>query len=225
MLLKTLSWNIWCGKYQDDVISLLKKLNPDIIGLQEVLENEIEKISKRLGFEFAYTTNFVKKEENKTLNVGNAVLSKFRILDNKSYTLSKNLKRCALETKIKVNNKIIHALSIHPIHHHLKPSNARLSQINNLIKILPKDPTVLMGDFNSLPQSKEITKISKILKNTDNKFLPTWAAYKEGCHVCRPELKYKLDYIFVSKDIKVKSFEVIDSQASDHLPVMSTIEL
>ena len=54
---------------------------------------------------------------------------------------------------------------------------------------------------------------------------PTWSVYP-GCTVCQEEgIQYKLDYIFTSKDIKVKSFKVGQSTGSDHLPVSAVIEV
>lgn len=39
------------------------------------------------------------------------------------------------------------------------------------------------------------------------------------------ELKWKLDYIFTSKDIKIKETKVVDTKYSDHLPILIVIKL
>ena len=55
---------------------------------------------------------------------------------------------------------------------------------------------------------------------------PTWSVYKMGCQVCLiDEVKYKLDYIFTSKNLKTESFEVYESKGSDHLPISTIVEL
>ena len=83
-----------------------------------------------------------------------------------------------------------------------------------------------MGDFNALPESNAIKKINTVLENTDAELLPTWSAYPKGCETCLPQgIQYKLDNIFVSKDIKTQSYRVENSQASDHLPISAVIEL
>lgn len=39
------------------------------------------------------------------------------------------------------------------------------------------------------------------------------------------KLRHRLDYIFVSHDIKVLDFSVGKSKGSDHLPVIATVKI
>src|SRR3989344_3149830 len=98
MKLKLLSWNIWCGTYLDEVIKFLKTTNADIIALQEVAEDERGNISKiiadKLGYKYVYTTDIdmplkylpnYKKDDEGTKKMGNAILSKYEILNSKEH--------------------------------------------------------------------------------------------------------------------------------------------
>ena len=93
--------------------------------------------------------------------------------------------------------------------------------------MLPIKNTVVMGDFNSLPESSVIKKINELLQDTEiNSNTSTWSVYKEGCTVCLiGEVIHKLDYIFTTKDMKSYSFKVHDSKGSDHLPISVMIEI
>src|SRR5256885_2098271 len=82
MLVKLLSWNIWGGRYLDDVIAFLKMSNADIIGLQEVIEfqsskNMAEEIAEQLGYECVFYKAGTIDKNGKSYNLGNAILSKF----------------------------------------------------------------------------------------------------------------------------------------------------
>ncbi len=65
------------------------------------------------------------------------------------------------------------------------------------------------------------------MKNTDDKQTePTWTVYPFDYKGFKEtELKYRLDHIFVSKDLNVHDFKVIQSKGSDHLPVLATVNI
>ena len=232
MTLKILSWNIWEGKYLTSVIGFLKKSDADIIGLQEVIqekggkENIAELIASKLNYKFVYATASQIEKDGKTVDKGEAILSKHKIVGNKTHILSQTERRIAIEADIKVKNTILHVFNLHLIHTHQRPSDIQSLQVENLVRILPIEATILMGDFNAIPQSAAIKRVSKVLKNTDNSGIPTWSVYPEGCEVCKPHsIEHKLDYIFTSEDIKSKLYKVKRSEGSDHLPVLAVIEV
>ena len=110
---------------------------------------------------------------------------------------------------------------------HLSRS-VRLFQINvilrhmEMMQQLDPRPTVLMGDFNCTPDSKEIKAV------TENGTLPLRAAYTGNEY----SFKYPkffgtrlLDHIFVSEEIEVKD-AYIDKESyhgSDHYPVIASL--
>ncbi len=240
MKLKILSWNIWCGTYLDEVIKFLKTAEADIIALQEVSEdnkgNIAELIAKELGYKYVYTTDIdmpfkylpgYKKDDEQTIKMGNAILSKYEIVSSKEHRLVENQKRTVIEANIKIGDNILNVFSIHLRHTHQKQLELQDLQAENLLKFLPTKNTIVMGDFNSLPESSVIKKMNDSLQDIEmGSSTPTWSVYKEGC-TCLVEDKiiYKLDYIFTSKEMKASSFKVYDSKASDHLPISVIIEI
>lgn len=232
MTVKIVSWNIWEGKYFADIINFLKTTSADIISLQEVVQekggrtNTAKIIANNLGYEFVYATASETEKEGRSLDRGNAILSKHKIVRDKIYTLSETDSRTAIEVDIVIENTTLHVFNTHLIHTHQKQSDTQNLQANSLVKVLPKTKTLLMGDFNATPESDTVKIVTKVLKNTDASNFPTWSVYSDGCQMCKPTSVYiKLDYIFASKDIKSKSFEVGSSKGSDHLPISVEIEI
>jgi len=231
MRLKIVSWNIWFDGNLEKVSEFLEKSRADFIGLQEVMRKDKEiQLSNRLleesGYGYFYAPAFQIQKKGQAVEVGNLILSAFPVLKNNIYNISRSDKRIAIETDVKINDNILHIVCTHLLHTHQKPSLKQEEQADNLIKIIAKTDTVLMGDFNALPESRAVRKISSVLNNTDNKSRPTWSTTPQGCKGCLPGgLNFKLDYIFTSHDLKAGSFQVENSNASDHLPISAIIEV
>lgn len=231
MRIRILSWNIWYDGDINAVNDFLENSNADIIGLQEVVDiggqiNLSKRLFEELGYKLVYTPVFDLERKGKSIKVGNAVLTKFPIQKSFVHNLSKEENRKAVQVDVGAGDKTLHIFSTHLLHTHQKPSKIQDEQAENLVKFVPQQNSVLMGDFNALPDSNAIKIISKSFINSDPNRLPTWSVYPEGCHICRPQgILYKLDYIFTSKDLKIHDYKVESSMASDHLPVSTIIEL
>lgn len=228
MKLKILSWNIWVDGYFDQISDFLKKSDADIIGLQEVKENDpgrdVVGYLTGLGYEHVFAPRQTHRRTG--VRFGPAVFSRYKIESKKVHSLSKKEERVAVQANIRVNNQILHVFSTHLFHPHQQESEVQNQQAENLIRLLPKKNTIVMGDFNATPESLTIKNMQKVLVDSDPLSLPTWSVYPEGCPVCKPQsLNIRLDYIFTSKDVSVESFEVGDSKGSDHLPIIATIEI
>lgn len=242
MKIKVISWNIWGGKYLDKVISFLKEADADIIALQEIIEdddggNTALTISKALGYECVFDFDLrmsskwsgPERTEEKIISVGNAILSRHEIISSMIHRLSKN--NTAVQADIQIGSSILHVCSIHLKHQHVENPDSKndirqKEQVDALLKVLPRESTIVMGDFNSLQGTYPILEMKKSFSDSEKGISsPTWMVYKEGCDVCPPKLEYKFDYIFISKEIKTVSFSVGDSKASDHLPVSAVIEV
>lgn len=150
-------------------------------------------------------------------------MSKFPIVTTKTHQLSLGDRRVALQADVEINGDTLHVFTTHLIHAHQKDSPVQNSQADKLVECLTDKKTVLTGDFNALPNSYPIGKISRVLVNTNNEEVPTFSLYPEGC--CPDKMKHRLDYIFVSPDIKMLDFTFGKSKGSDHLPVIATIEI
>ncbi len=239
MQIKVVSWNIWQGYHLKEVISFLTKSNADVIGLQEVIEKDGTNIAAVIAKELSYECAYHRAIDKTRLGFpqGNAILSKYPIEKSIPHMLSdmsfykdtaETEPRLAVEAKINIKDKLLTVFTVHLAYSHkFQNSEMRNLQVDNLIKLLSDTRTVLIGDFNSHPDSSYMAKLSDVMVNTDKDLTtPTWTIYPfdyEGFK--ETELRHRLDYIFVSKDIKVDSFKVEDSKGSDHLPISSIIEM
>lgn len=241
MKIKVLSWNIWCGTYLEEVIAFLKTADADIIALQETCEDErgnlAELIAKELGYNYAdaigmdIALRFIDPEldenDERTMKFGPSILSKHKILKSEVIKLTEDGKKLIVESDIEIGDQTLHIFSIHLNHTHQTHSELQDTQAENLVKFASKDKTIVMGDFNALPDSSVIKITNQSLKDAEQgASTPTWSVYKYGCQICLIDKAiHKLDYIFVSKDIDVKNFEVHISKGSDHLPISAIIEI
>lgn len=231
MIIKVLSWNIWRGKNLDKVIKLLSELDAHIISLQEVAvingQIQAEEIARKLNLNWFFCKTFSDdRHDSPKYDLGNAILSKFKISKEVCHLLSGldlykkdsgTEPRGAVEIELTVDGKKLTIINTHLAYSkNHRSSKIRDIQLNNLLSnqtIQQSNHLILMGDFNSLPESEEIKKVERVLVNADkNPTQPTWKGKR-------------IDYIFVSPNIKVKSFKVLKSDASDHFPILAEIKI
>lgn len=252
MQIKVLSWNIWKGKDLSGVIEFLQNSNADIISLQEVLEKDSENpdligkngrmnmaklIAGELKYDCIYCKVFTTDRHKEIYDIGNAILSKHKIEKSACFELSglKDYKKSS-ETEprgmtwadITIGNRTLKTLNTHLAYsHELKPFNLRQNQINKLLEQIDTKNTILFGDFNTTPHNGELDEILKVLQNTDpDPVKPTWSVYPTNYKgFIINGLEYRIDNIFVSRDIKVKKFKIENSHSSDHLPISAILEI
>ena len=229
MRVKILSWNIWIDSYFDQIKEFLKSSQADVIGLQEVREDDPSRETIKYLNSLGYQLVFAPTEKDlgeKVWSDGPAVFANYDIVSSKIYILSEEGMHAAAQADIKIGDKILHVFSTHLTHTHQKDSVAQLQQAEELMKHIQSEMSVLMGDFNATPESITIQRVKTQLVDTDSKDQPTWSVYPQGCITCNPqEIDFRLDYIFTTKDIKTHSYKVEDSKGSDHLPISVIVEL
>lgn len=229
MKLKIISWNIWVKGNFDLISSFLKESSADIICLQEVQADDPNMDVIKFLSGFGYHNVFApvqRTHSGKTWNDGPAIFSRYPIVKKATYILSRVNGRAAVFTDIKIDDIVFHVFNTHLMHTHQKYSEIQDEQVTNLLDRLPRDRTILVGDFNSTPDSATIKKARSVLVDSDPSSKPTWSQYVEGCDKCKlGDISIRLDYIFTTKDFKTSVFKVESSKASDHLPISVTVEI
>ena len=172
---------------------------------------------------------FAKGKEFDWGTIGNAVLSKYPIINVTKILVpapqeeerNPNEKawyedRVLLCVEIEVNGKKVCVISTH---FGLNPTEKR-NIVAEVCKVIDgQDDVVLMGDFNMLPDNEILSPLYARLKSVakeqeSNEY--TFASY---------DPKFQIDYIFVSKNVKVQSYTVYKNIVSDHRPISAEIEL
>ncbi|MES2780372.1 MAG: endonuclease/exonuclease/phosphatase family protein [Bacteroidota bacterium] len=230
---------------KEKVADLIKKYNPDVLGVQEALHGQIKDLTKMLT-EYAYVG--VGRDDGKEKGEYAAVFykkSRLKVLKSGSFWLSETpdipgsvgwdaaLTRMAtwVEFEDAETQKQFLLTTSHFDH---MGAQARLQSIFKLktwFSSYPsKKPAVLCGDFNFQPaeepykaffSGEENWKDSRPASNTQG----TFCGFEKGKMECNT-----IDYIFHTVEWKVESFDVITDNngtyyPSDHLPVLVTISL
>ncbi len=230
MEIKVVSWNIWIDGFLEKWEEFLQTTNPDIIGLQEVKDDDptrdIIDVLEKHGYQYIFA-NTEQLYDGAVYRHGPALFSKYPIVHGEKIQLEVGKdERAAAYAEIDVNGTVLHVFSAHLIHTHQQASAQQEAQMDVLLSKLPNEKVIAMGDFNAMPTSATIQKVKNVLMDCDVNDIPTWSKYREGCPICDPtKVDIKLDYIFVSQDIATRSFFVGESEGSDHLPVSVIIEV
>lgn len=209
---------------------VIRAANPDIVALQEVdIYTERSGFSLHQAKELGKLTNmhafFVKATD--VFNggeAGNAILSKFPILDSVGYELPADpniggemRNMAVIRVALPDGRRIVFA-STHLDH---KSEDNRLYQGERLRKILQKEefPVLLAGDYNALPTSLTIELLDKyFIRTCKHNCSPTFPAYNP---------KSSIDFIMYRNTDKVTVVSnnvIFESYASDHLPVVAGIK-
>ncbi len=163
--------------------------------------DEIDLISKISGLKnkwFFLTTNF-----GKMTNQGNAIVSKYEILETKKYRLpGTGEPRFLCQSTIKVKNKKINLFVTH-LTLNYKQRQEQLKEINSIVGKI-RGARILMGDFNIIKED-ELKSIDSVKRISFLKTYPSWNPKKS------------LDNIFISDDIKKYELSTTKIKMSDHL--------
>ena len=204
----------------EEIASTILRADPDIVGLQEADAGRVPSLSvdqvlwlsRRLNMYSAYGPSWGS-------TYGVAVLSRYPIIQQKSYLLpSAEQQRSCLETTIDLGDQMLTFFSVH-LGLNTQERERQLDELLVYTADAPA-PKVLVGDFNANPDSHEV---GRVLQQFENAFELAGAGSAYTSPADSPV--ETIDYVFVSPDIEVVSSEVLPSLASDHLPVVSRLQL
>ncbi len=206
----------------EGIAEVIKESGAHIVGLQEVdnrfirslFQDQTKKLAEILDMHYYFGENFTLLGAG----YGNAVLSKFPIINASNLQLEGSREsRGVISASIDIHGKDINFLVTH-LSRNQSIRDVQVQRIGEYISLL-EDEVILVGDFNSVPGTKEIMYIERRLKEAAKE------AGKDGLYtfVNRDGTKARIDYIFLSPSITVSDVWTIDSDASDHLPLLADI--
>ncbi|MBR5519808.1 MAG: endonuclease/exonuclease/phosphatase family protein [Clostridia bacterium] len=214
----------------DMIADVIKRFNPDVVGLNEVRDRGADadyreqtlEIAKRLGYEHCY---FAKAFDFGWGPYGNAIISKYPMakawtvpIPDPVYKTSGGYyePRCILKAEFEAPTRFDVLIS-----HFGLPASEQRNAVSIMMQLLEtrEVPTVVMGDFNMRPDNPTLAPLLGSLKDTAE-LLP------EGTMTFPSEdPKIKIDYLLVSEDITPISAESPAIIASDHCPYFAELEL
>ncbi len=227
--IRVMSYNIHHGKNSlgadtlDNITDTIRDNQADIIGLQEVdknvyrtqFKNQVKLMASELGMYYAFGSNI----EVMGMEYGNAILSKYPIKSFENVHMPGfKEKRGLLRAEIKIDGKDMNFLVTH-LGLTKQERTKQVKTISEYIKFLGTK-TIIVGDFNSKENNEEMNSIKTLMVDSSQGKREHFKNTYEGLII-----KSKIDYIFVSPDIKVNKYNVIDTNESDHFPIIANIEL
>lgn len=238
--LSVVTYNIHHGVGEDDRLDLqriadeIRSSGAAVAGLQEVDRHWSERsdfvdqaqwLARELKMRVVYAANLdldPASAEQPRRQYGTAILSDYPIRSSRNTLLPRpegGEQRGLLEAVIKVRG-----LSVRIANTHLQHNSAveRTAQITRIMELLggSREPVVLLGDLNARPDSPEIAPLYTRYKDG-------WAQAGEGdgFTFSADDPRARVDYVFVSPEIAVRSATVLDTLASDHLPLVAQLGL
>lgn len=238
--------NSWSHR-KDNVCRFIKDQQLDIVGMQEVLHNQLLDLHGGLP---EYGSIGVGRADGKTQGEYAPLLyrkDKYEVLDSGTFWLSENPENMGVKGwdaaceriatwakfKDKASGKIFMAVNTHFDHIGVEARRqSALLIIRKIREIVGERPAVITGDFNVDDQSDAYKTITtnefvlldahKVAKNVTG----VSHTYHDFARIPAQECK-KIDFVFVTPQIKVKSSYIPqeDAQAplSDHNPQITDL--
>ena len=233
--MKILQWNILYKEDINNIAKELKRIDADVVCVQELSfigedRTSVEVLSNIYPYIYYEIADTFLDGRSQC----NAILSKYPFINkNKSYVQEPGTDktdyskegRIYIDVSINCNDKLYNIGTTHLSYtHKFEETELKDKEVNKLIDIIKdKSNYIFTGDLNTINTSKYIKQISEYYIN--NETGNTWTTKPfsyNGFEV--NELDYKLDYVFTSNDINVKNIKVIDTEYSDHLPILFEID-
>lgn len=231
----------WANR-KSEVVKLVKHYEPEILGIQEGLSNQVRYLEKQLA---TYARIGVGRDDGKDKGEFSAIYyndKKLTLLKSATFWLSETSEKISVGWdasmerictyglfEIKSSNQKIFIFNTHYDHKgkiaRKESSKIILSKVNEINE--HNYPVILMGDFNAEPHEEPIKIImkdfddgSKLTKDGIYGPKGTFIGFQKDTAA-----KKRIDYIF-TKHLDVKKYRHIDdmmensNHLSDHLPVL-----
>lgn len=243
--MKVLQWNVWYKENIERVIGVLKAQDADVICLQELTrgyieqsrENTWEYIAHELGYAYRVQEIPIITAETQW-SQANAVFSRWPILHRQAVWLHEPAElenpddqyRGYLEVVIDAGGTEVTVATTHLSFKTTLDTNPEDdAELANLLPRITakRSGFILTGDLNAVPDSRRVRAISAHLRHAGPSYeQKTWTTkpftFKD---LEAKSLDWRYDYVFASPDLAVQDARIVQTDVSDHLPVMVTFAL
>ncbi len=198
----------------------------DIVGFNEMFDGgenakygyQTEKLSKLTGLENYY---FAKAIDDYDGPYGNGILSRIPFKSVETIVIPdpnpKRVESGFYETRCLLKAELQNGLLVLITHFGLcidEQENA----VKTILEHVRDEKCILMGDFNIKPDNILLEPIKAKMRDTSQGFFENKLSWPSD----KPQMK--IDYIFVSPDIKVVNADIPEIIASDHRPHIAEID-
>ena len=199
----------------------IQGLGADIIGLNEMFDGgkycpQTKELADLCIIENYY---FAKAIDDCDGPYGNGILSKIPFKSVETILIpDPNPKRPGgwYETRCVLKAELENGLRVLVTHFGLEPDEQE-NAVKTVLEHIREEKCILMGDFNVEPQNELLSPIRERLIDTSVGFCENKLSFPSD----KPRIK--IDYIFVSRDLKVVSADIAEIVASDHRPHVAEV--
>jgi endonuclease/exonuclease/phosphatase family metal-dependent hydrolase len=230
--LKAVTWNIaFAGEIEQAITELRDSeelRQADVIMLQEMDETGTEQIAQALGYNYVYYPASVHSRHDK--NFGNAVLSRWPIVDSAKIILPHNNPtndqiRIATRATIDIDGRQIPIYSVHTETFLLGPQQrndqiAAVAEEAAMMLASEVDYAIIGGDFNTLTPDSMAALVTRMEEAGLE-----WVSQGAGETLDKAGLGVALDHIFASNMTQLATGAYSASNTSDHFPVWVDLAL
>ncbi len=186
-------------------------------GLSDTYNDQARILSTLSGYDYYYFAEAFKVRG--TEPYGNAILSKSKIVCAENIPVPDPIVRAYsgyYETRCLLKVRLECGLVVLVIHFGLNPDEQE-NAVKTVLANLESEKCVLMGDFNLTPDSSILDPIRAVMRDTAVVF----AGEKLSFPSDKPDRK--IDYIFVTPDIRIETADIPEIIVSDHRPHFAEI--
>ncbi|MEW6573545.1 MAG: endonuclease/exonuclease/phosphatase family protein [Bacillota bacterium] len=226
--LRVLTYNIRHCKGLDGKVSLcrvaavIRSAGADLVALQEVdafssrsgFRHQAAALGRQLNMWSVYGPT---RKTFKLAQFGNAILGKWNLAETFQHKLpGRGEARGLLGVTVTGNGMKVNFVTTHLG----LDEKDREEQVGKIVEVLRDTtmPFIFCGDFNCHPGAGELVPLYSLARDAAEVFgtdAPTFPAGRPGA---------RIDYVFISSHWSVLSVEVLETDASDHLPVLAKLE-
>jgi endonuclease/exonuclease/phosphatase family metal-dependent hydrolase len=233
--IRVMTYNIHVGVGMDKELDLkriadvINSQRPDLVGLQEVDRgvkrtegrDEIAELAKMTSMNYAFAHNL----DYQGGQYGVAILARFPIstIDHRKYENKREAERRGMiRVEVDVGGKTISFVTTHLDYQY---EDGRVFEVEQLLGFLSaqKVPLIVVGDFNDEPAG---SAYKLMLGGFEDAWIRS-RSKSEGLSYPADKPVKRIDYIFTrqSDRLRAKSAWIINTLASDHLPVVADLEM
>ena len=231
--LRVMTYNIHVGVGMDKKLDLqriagvINRERPDLVGLQEVDrgvqrtegKDEIAELAAMTQLHYAFAPNL----DYQGGKYGVAILSRFPIKKT-VHRMFENKREAERRGLLLVEVEVDHfPLTFVTTHLDYQFADGRLFETEQLLEHLAgvKGPLILVADLNDVPTGSAYQLVR-------TKFTDAWVtsgARGDGFSYPADKPAKRIDHIFASHGVRAKKAWVVETLASDHVPVVAEFEI
>lgn len=233
--IRVMTYNIHVGVGMDKKLDLpriaevINKQHPDLVGLQEVDRgvertqriDEIAELAKLTKMDYAFAFNL----KYQGGQYGVVILSRepIRATDHHLYLNKREAERRGfIRAEVRVGGRLINFVTTHLDYQY---EDGRVFEAEQLLAAIKdvKAPLIIVGDFNDVPTGAAYQLMHE-------SFDDAWSLINsngQGFSYPADKPTKRIDYIFVRRSDRVtpKRAWIVETLASDHIPVVADLQL